>query len=144
MANFPSFRVGVAAPFMDAGVGWLGSLVEKSGRQEGRVGVVVFVCMRGRAVFLDCATSIDGSSDGRWRRWLQEDIPFLRFLRFLRFLGSRRLGFLRFLGFLPFLRSNANGQRLGRDIGEVVHLRRDGERDGGLVEREVEVVKDSE
>ena len=61
---------------------------------------------------------------------------------FLRFLRS--LGFLRFIGFLRFLRSNANGRRLERDLGKVVHLRRDGEKDGDLVEREVAVTKDSE
>ena len=54
--------------------------------------------------------------------------------------GLRWRGFLYFLRFLRFLRSNANGQRLERDLGKVVHLKRDGEKDGGSVEREVEVV----
>ena len=58
--------------------------------------------------------------------------------------GDGFLPFLRFLGFLRFLRSNANGQRLERDIGKIVLIERDGEKDGGLVEREVVVTKDSE
>ena len=62
--------------------------------------------------------------------------PFPPFPRFPPFLG-----FVRFLG---FLRPNANAQRLERDLGKVVHLRRDGEKDGDLVEREVAVTKDSE
>ena len=166
MANLPSFRVGVAAPFTETGVDSLGPLMEKSGRQGRRVCVVVFICMRGRAVFLDFGTSIDGSS--RRTKWLVERKPLgvgsLAWVmddiqsreRWLLAVvsaaplsddGFRRLGFLRFLrflGFLRFLRSNANGQRLERDIGEVVYLRRDGEKDGDSVGREVEVVKDSE
>ena len=57
--------------------------------------------------------------------------------------GLRRRGFprfLRFLDFLRFLRSKADGQRLECDVGKVVHLKGDGEKDGGSVEREVEVV----
>ena len=50
--------------------------------------------------------------------------------------------FPRFPRFLRFLRSNANGQRLERDIGKMVLLERDGEKDGGLVERVVAVTKD--
>ena len=168
MANLLSSRVDVAAPSTDTGSGWLGLLVVKSGRQETRVGVVVFIRMRERAVFLDFVTFIGGGCmRGKWlieqkpleagclvlviddiqprQRWPLAVVSAapssgdgFRRRAFLRFLRS--LGFLRFIGFLRFLRSNANGQRLERDLGKVVHLRRDGEKDGGSVEREVEVV----
>merc|ERR1711942_121667 len=72
-ANLPSFLVGVVAPFMDTGFGWLGLLVVKSGRQERRVGVVVFIRMRERAVFLDFVASIGGSC--MRTRWLIEKRP---------------------------------------------------------------------
>ena len=62
MADLPSYRLDVAAPFTDTGVDLLGPLIVKSGRQGMKVWVVVFLCMRVRAVYLDFVRSIDAES----------------------------------------------------------------------------------
>ena len=62
MADLPSYRLNVAAPFTNTGVDLLGPLMVKSGHQGMKVWVVVFLCMRVRAVYLDFVRSIDADS----------------------------------------------------------------------------------
>ena len=103
--------------------------------------------------------------DGLWKRWLQEYIPSLQqrtkwlveqkpleigsLVLVVDDIQPRERWPLAVVTAAPlsedglqrrvFLRL-ANGQRLERDIRKVVLLERDGEKDGGSVEREVEVV----
>ena len=59
MANLPAFRLNVAEVFADTAVDLMGPLTVKSGRKGMKVWIVLFCCLRVRAIYLDIAKSLE-------------------------------------------------------------------------------------
>ena len=51
MADLPDFRISVAQPFADTAVDLIGHYQVKNARKSGKAWIVIFVCMRTRAVY---------------------------------------------------------------------------------------------
>ena len=62
MAPLPSYRLDVAPPFTDTGVDLFGPVSVKSGRYGKKVWVVLFCCLRIRAVFMDVVSDIEAQT----------------------------------------------------------------------------------
>jgi hypothetical protein len=62
MSDLPECRLNVAQVFADTGVDLCGPFVVKSGRQGVKTWVVIYTCMRVRAVWLDYVKAIDVKS----------------------------------------------------------------------------------
>ena len=62
MAPLPSYRIEVAPPFTDTGVDLFGPISVKSGRYGKKVWVVLFCCMRVRAVFLEVVKDLEAQT----------------------------------------------------------------------------------
>ena len=59
MADLPDFRISVAQPFADSAVDLIGHYQVKNARKSGKAWIVIFVCMRIRAVYLDVIKSLE-------------------------------------------------------------------------------------
>ena len=62
MAPLPSYRIEVAPPFTDTGVDLFGPISVKSGRYGKKVWVVLFCCMRVRAVYLEVVKDLEAQT----------------------------------------------------------------------------------
>ena len=62
MSDLPECRLNVAQVFADTGVDLCGPFLVKSGRQGVKTWVVIYTCMRVRAVWLDYVKAIDVKS----------------------------------------------------------------------------------
>ena len=62
MAPLPSYRLDVAPPFTDTGVDLFGPVSVKSGRYGKKVWVVLFCCLRVRAVYMDVVSDIEAQT----------------------------------------------------------------------------------
>ena len=59
MAELPDFRVSIAQPFADTAVDLIGHYQVKNARKSGKAWIVIFVCMRTRAIYLDVIKSLE-------------------------------------------------------------------------------------
>ena len=59
MASLPSSRLTIAHPFRDSAVDLLGPFLVKSGKRGMKVWIVLFTCLRVRAVYLDLVKNIN-------------------------------------------------------------------------------------
>ena len=59
MADLPAYRINVAQPFTDTAVDLIGPYQVKQGRASPKCWIVIFVCMRIRAVFMDVIKSLE-------------------------------------------------------------------------------------
>ena len=59
MADLPYYRLNIAEVFADTGVDLIGPLTVKSGRKGMKVWIVLFCCLRVRAIYLDLVKSLE-------------------------------------------------------------------------------------